>query len=117
MSDEHSVTRRVVSHRFSCACHPTPPSPPKHKPVTSRTLESVFGDKWTSYGNEHDLDPYWVKLRIKKDEKEVLLEFWRWCALLLLADPPVLPFADVLVLSGIWNGAGAPVEDAVFVSF
>ena len=22
MSDEHSVTRRVVSHRFSCACHP-----------------------------------------------------------------------------------------------
>ena len=28
MSDEHSVTRRVVSHRFSCACDPTPPSPP-----------------------------------------------------------------------------------------
>ena len=22
VSDEHSVTRRVVSHRFSCACHP-----------------------------------------------------------------------------------------------
>ena len=53
----------------------SPPSPPKHKPLTSRTLDSALGDNWISYGNEHDLDPYIVNLRIKEEEKEA--NYWR----------------------------------------